>query len=375
MSKHVVEYKPVKEYEPRTDSGPLSWVLLIIGGIVLIGGLFFVTTYITKVCIPYTAKADKIEKTLYSSDEDMDQVDVCLIGGSHGINAFNPNILWESAGLHSYNYCYAGENIALSKLYLEELYKKRDFELVVLDLYYTGLDDKYFGEKDYAFDVMNKMGWSLGKLDYVKNHVSEQVRKDFYFPLRRYHSRWCELDDKDIERKPDLTDDYKLGQDYHYEVNDGTEVSFLPWFDSGQVMAMKDDIEKELRGFIELAKDHGSQVLLVDIPRRYNDSLMPAKWVGDEYAVVNRAKQIAAEYDVKVLQYNDEELEKIGFDPHIHMYNKGHMNVEGSEIFSRALGEYIIENYDVSRHPRTAMDIWEGYLVQYQQKKKEEYGE
>lgn len=343
-------------------------LLLLTGIISFVLCALWITDRLTTVCITYTSKADKIEKTLYRDDPEMDEVEVCLIGGSHGINAFNPNILWESAGLHSYNYCYAGETIALSKVYLEELYKKHDFELVVLEPYYAGIDDKYFGEKDYAYDVLNKMHFSFGKMDYINDHVSEEVRKNYWFPLRYYHSRWCDLTDEDKERKPDISDDWKLGQDHHFEVNDGNEVSFLPWADDGTDCELAAGIEKDLCEFIELAKSHGSKVLLADLPRRMNDSLFPAKWLKNEYAVLNRVKKIAARYDVDVLSYDDAGLAKIGFDPAIHMYNKGHMNLLGSEVYSRALGRYITSHMDVSVHKRDASDIWEGYLSQYKLK-------
>lgn len=327
---------------------------------------FFITVWITKTCIPYNEKAEKIEKTLYSDDEDMDAVDVCFIGGSHGLNAFNPNTIWAKAGIHSYNYCYAGETIPLTTTYLSELYKKRSFDLVVVDIYYAGLADPYFGEKDYAFDVLCRMNCSDAKKEYIDKHVSEEYKKDYYFPLNRYHTRWYQLGDNDISRKPDLSDDFKLGQDYHYEVNNRKKVQFPMWFDHGHSVPLKDDIEDELRELIKLVKSHGSELLFVDLPRRYNDSLQPAKWIGDEYAAVNRVKEIASEYDVKVLQYDDEGLEKIGFDPEKHMYNKGHMNILGSEVFSKALAGFIVDNYNVKRYEKRAEDPWEGYLSIYE---------
>ena len=325
----------------------------------------FITKYVTKVCIPYTAKADKIEKTLYSDDEDMNQVDVCLIGGSHGINAFNPNIMWKEAGIHAYNYCFAGETIALTKTYLEELFKKRHFELVVLETYYAGVANRYFGEKDYAFDVLNKMQDSESKTAYVEKHVRAGNRKDYSFPLNRYHSRWLSLTDQDFARKPDPTDDWMLGQDYHYETNDGKKVSFPEWGDHGQTVSLRDDVENELKEVIELAQSHGSRIVLVDIPRRMGDSLFPTRFLADEYAVVNRVKEIAAKYNVDVIQYDDKQLDAIGFVPEKHMYNRGHMNIIGSEVYSQALAKDLVNRYRITTYPKSATDPWEYYYREY----------
>ncbi|MCR4604956.1 MAG: hypothetical protein K5639_03050 [Eubacterium sp.] len=340
-----------------------KWLSLVLGILCFACICAGITIYLTRVCIPYTAKADKINKTLNSDDEYINQVDVCLIGGSHGLNAFNPSAMWDEEHIKAYNFCYAGETIPMSRAYLEQLYKKRDFKLVVLDAYYAGADDKYFGEKDYAFDIANKMNPDIVLFDYVKNHVSDDVRKDFYFPLNRYHSRWNELDGEDIERKPDASDDYLLGGDYHYDKNDGTKIFFGRWNDSGLSLHLKDDTEEELIAFIRMAKEHGSQVLLVDIPRKYNDCLAPAKWMPDEYAVTNRVREIAKAEGVDFLSYTYDELYKLGFDPEKHMYNKGHMNIRGSEVYSRALAHYIKDNYGLPTH--RSDKLWDKYYNIY----------
>ena len=325
----------------------------------------WITRYVTKVCIPYTAKADKIEKTLYSDDEDMNSVDVCLIGGSHGLNAFNPNTMWEKAGIHAYNYCYAGETLAITKVYLEELFKKRNYQVVVVDTYYAGVADPYFGEDNYAYDILNKMENTEAKEEYVEAHVHAKKRKDFTFPLNRYHSRWLKLDDKDFERKPDPSDDWQLGQDYHYKINDGHKVHFGAWKDQGQTTELRDGVEQELRDVIKLVQSHGAKLVLADVPRRMGDSVFPTRFLADEYATVNRVKEIAAEYGVKVIQFDDQALEKIGFIPEKHMYNKGHMNIYGSEVYSKALADILVEEYGVKQYDRNLSDLWEQYFAEY----------
>ena len=140
--------------------------------------------------------------------------------------------------------------------------------------------------------------------------------------------------------------------------------------DGGQVCRLRDTVEEDLRGFIELAQAHGSQVLLADIPRRYGDSLAPATWISDEYAVVNRVKEIAADYGVRVLQYDEEGLDSIGFDPERHMFNRGHMNIAGSEVYSRAMAGFILKKYGIGTTDRPMDDIREGYLIMYRNERR-----
>ena len=389
------------------SSSRKKWIKTMLGTVLFFVCCFGITQYVTTVCIPFTAKADKIKKNLSSDDEDMSRTEVCLIGGSHGLNAFNPNAMWESEGLHSYNYCFAGETIPVTAIYLEELFKKRQFQVVVVDMYYIGLADPYFGEKNYSYDVLNKLPFSAGKCRYIREHVHEDVRKEYYFPLNRYHTRWLSLEEKDYERTPDPTDDWQLGQDFHFERNDGTTVRFEPWTACDRVIPLADHVEEELRELIDVVTSHGASLLLVDIPRRYDDAAPPAEWIGDERAAVNRVREIVAEYDsegdggesdrpgdggesdgnaaetpvektnngclVEVLQFTGEQLDEIGFVPELHMFNKGHMNVEGSEVFSRALAAELVKRFDVTKHPRDPEDPWEKYCHMYHEKKSENW--
>ena len=344
-----------------------NWILLILGVALFAGCAFWITSFLTHIATPYHEKTQKIEKSLYSDDQEAAQADIIFVGGSHGLGAFNPNIMYEKAGFHSYNCCFAGEMIPLTRVFLEELFKKRSPKLIVLDPYYAGVANKYFGDDTFAFDILSVVKPSDSRSDYVEKHVRKRLRSQYYFPLVRFQSRLMELDERDIERIPDTSDDWRLGLDVHLEINDGTEVHFDSWKDHGQTVELADDTEIELKRIIELVRDNGAQLLIADIPRRYGDSLMPARWFVDEFAVMNRVREIAKEYDVDFFQLNDEDQERVGFVPETCMYNRGHVNIYGSEIFSGVLADYIKEHYDVPGYPRQASDPWEGYLTIYKQ--------
>ncbi|MEE3468618.1 MAG: hypothetical protein VZQ83_09280, partial [Eubacterium sp.] len=51
--------------------------------------------------------------------------------------------------------------------------------------------------------------------------------------------------------------------------------------------------------------------------------------------------------------------------PEKHMYNPGHMNLLGSEVYSAALSDDLVRNYSVKTYPKTATDPWEIYYHQY----------
>lgn len=327
--------------------------------------------YVTK---PYNSKTEKIEKTLYSDDEDMRQTEVALIGGSHAVNGFNPSVIWRDTRIKAYNFSFAGEPVYLTHYYLKELLKKRKFSLVVFDLYYIGLEEQYFSHDSYVFDLLRNMKWSWDKIDFIQTCVSPEERgKKYYFPLTTYHTRWSELTQADILRTPDPGNDYWLGSDYYFERYGDEPVSFEPWADSGEIISMPEYSEKYLRELIELVQENGCELLFVDLPHRYNDANAPGAWVEDEYPVYNHAKQIAAEYGVRVLQFDDTRMDEIGFVPEEDMFNKGHMNIYGSEKVSCYLGKFIRDHYKVPQISRQTKDLWDDYLEKYEKAYGENY--
>ncbi len=121
-----------------------------------------------------------------------------------------------------------------------------------------------------------------------------------------------------------------------------------------------------LRKVVELVQSHGGEVLFVDLPHRYNDANAPDTWVEDEYRVFNHAKQIAQEYGVRMVQFDERIQERIDFIPQQDMYNKGHMNIYGSEKVSAYLGAYIREHYEVTQFPAGTHDLWDEFLETYE---------
>ncbi len=347
----------------RAVAGALV-LLLIFTGIVIEAN---------RVTVPWNAKADKVKKTLYSEDTDMEQVEVALIGGSHANNGFNPSVMWEKSRIKAYNFSFSGEPIYMTYYYLKELFKKRSFQLVVLDLYYIGLAKDTFSLDNYMFEVFSSIRWSQDKLDFVRNGVEPKYRSRYYLPLKTYHNRFCELTQADYLRRPMEEDDYLLGSEYHYERNAGEIISFEEETGSQEAGEMPPCSEKYLREIINLVRDNGSELMFVALPHRYNDAAAPDVWVEDEYVVYNRAKQIAEEQGIRMVQFDNKLLGEIGFVPEEDMFNKGHMNIYGSEKVSGYLSEYIKSCYPVTVYSDDGTDLWDDYLVKYRKEYERKY--
>lgn len=338
---------------------------IYISGLVLLllfSAIALFSNYVTK---PFNDKADRIEKELYADDSDIQSVEVALIGGSHASNGFNPSALWRDYHIKAYNFSFSGVPVYLSYYYLKELYKKREFKVVVFDLYYAGSVNEVFGKDNYVFEIVSNMRWSAEKASFISSLVASENRSRYYFPLLYYHERFKELTKADFFREPMADNDYLLGGDYHFDRHAKEPVSFEDWNDTAECATLPEHSRIYLQKIIDLTREHGSNLLFVDLPHRYNDSYPPDTWVEDEYKNYNAVRKLAERNNIPMIQFDDKILHEIGFVPEEDMYNNGHMNIFGSEKIANYLGRYLCKNYDVTIFPEGSDALWDGYLEKY----------
>ncbi len=337
----------------------LSGILVLL---LALSGIFLFLNYITN---PYNEKADRVIRGMYSEEAIFNDVDVALMGGSHGCNGFNPHEIYQNYGLTSYNYALSGAPIYINYYMMKEMYKVQKPHLVVLDLYYLGLKNENFSGDDYIFDIVRNMHYNKNRIDLIMKTSGSMGRKlRAFIPLIEYHSRFDELTIKDLLRKPEKENDSLLGSQYYFERNAGTTVSFSPWNNTKESGGINQRNKKYLQMIIDLVKENGSELLFVDIPHNHEDSGAPDEWADSEYMVMNEAREIASKNGIAFLQYDDNVLNQIGFVPEEDMYNKGHMNYWGSVKTSNYLGKYLVEHYqfDMSIKEKST---WDSYLTDY----------
>lgn len=344
----------------------------ILETIIVLAVFVTLVLYANKVCNPYNEKADRVERGLYSGEKIFDDIDVALFGGSHGCNGFNPHEIYMNYGLTAYNFSLSGEPIYITYYHLKEMYNMRKPRVVVLDLYYLGLKKKEFSHNEYIFDAVRCFRYSRNRLEMVMNTMENSgLRMRAMLPLTQYHSRFDSLTKQDFLRQPDTTNDYLLGSQYYFDRNAGEEISFEAWNDTEESGGINARNKEYLQKIIDLAKENGSEILLVDIPHNHDDSGAPDEWVENEYMVMNEAKQIAGKNGIKYLQYDDKIMKEINFVPEEDMFNKGHMNYWGSVKTSGYLGKWLLENYEFDMEVKEK-DTWDMYMEEYKKTVKQE---
>ncbi len=268
-------------------------------------------------------------------EQDRNSVDVLILGSSHAFEDFNTGILWDEYGMASYVLGGSFQPVWNTYYYLKEALKTQKPELIVLEGYMVTISVEY---DDPSRVTKNTYGlkWSADKVAAIKASTLQEQRKDFLPEYLQYHARYKEVSSADFQK---------------YQGN----VFFENWKGFGDNMRtmrlenpdlqeetarlkLPEKPEKYYRMILELAQENNIPIVVVISPY--------AGITENNQARFNRAKDIAAEYGVELINYNSCYRE-IGIDFATDAADTGHLNFRGNRKFSTAVGAYLAEHYDI----------------------------
>lgn len=139
--------------------------------------------------------------SLYAVEED--QVDLLVLGSSHGYASFDSNYIWGEYGITSYCMCSQAQSVATSYYLLKEALEYQSPKVVLLESY-TFCDDKLYRSLSAVRSAFDGVRLGTAKMEMIDDFLSEASfakKLTYYLPFIKYHSRWSELSDHDIHVK------------------------------------------------------------------------------------------------------------------------------------------------------------------------------
>lgn len=308
--------------------------------------LLCVLGYVNKV---FSVKhSDGIYSMTKFYEQEENTTDVVVLGSSHAFEDINTGVLWDEYGIASYVLAGSVQPMWNTYYYLKEALKTQKPELVILEAYtvrYT---------MDYADDsciIKNTYGmkWSKDKIEAIQASVPRERWAEFILTYIQYHTRYTELSAEDflVNKGNALYDNWKgFGNNMETTMFEMPDVSHVV-----KRERMPEKSEKYYRMTIELAQDNDIPILVV---------LSPFAGINPEQqAVYNTAADIAQEYGVHFVNYNLL-YEDIGIDFSCDAADGGHLNYSGNMKYTKALGKYIKENYNITdRRGDGKYESWE----------------
>ena len=275
--------------------------------------------------------------------------DVLFLGTSHVINGVYPMELWNDYGIVSYNLAGHSTPIASSYWVLKNALDYTKPEVVVVDCLAIRDGIKVSSEFDYMHILFDAFPFSVNKVRAVNDLLSEDTehsKLDLLFPFSKYHNRWNQLLAEDF----DVVYSSEKGAEFRVNVAEPIVFEKIP---SDNIVAGNTVAMEYLGKIIEECNEQDIEVLLTYLP-------FPA---GEEYQQeANRLYQIAEEYGVDYINFLD--LGVVNYETDCYD-EASHLNPSGARKVTDYLGQYIIDNYDVSDQRNN--QEYAGWIADYEE--------
>ncbi|MBQ4239271.1 MAG: hypothetical protein II698_08175 [Ruminococcus sp.] len=282
--------------------------------------------------------------------EDADTIDVALIGSSEMYSGVIPPRVYEKYGFTSYPYATASSTASAMVTQIEEIERTQHPQLIVIEinafLYATDNEEKESSIRNYIDNV--PMNWN--KLEYIQNTpaVRNLGRREFIFPILKYHGVWNDYPEPLEKLKTRVTQDsrgYTLLRGFkttaaHLKVKEKVFNDTAPTDDT------KNDLEPRyeaaLRNFLQHCKDVGADNLLfIRAPH------VIKKETYKRFTRGNKVKDIIDEYGYTYINY-ERDFNMMALDPETYYYNYDHFNIYGAEKFTDYISEMLVNKFGVA---------------------------
>ena len=285
--------------------------------------------------------------------EESDKMDVLFFGTSHVRYTILPMELWNQHGMTSHNMGASFATQVESYWYLINALDYAKPDLVVLDAYKIADDDKS-APLSFVHAQLDAMPMSINKLKAIFDLKDKMdARLELIWDLYIYHDRWTELGAGDFMSRKELANKVNRGSTPRDD-KIGEPASY-PKIDRSDKLEDIDTLGMEyLRKFIEECQSNGIDILLVFIP-------FPAD--ENKQREANTIYDIAKEYGVQYVNLLDTDV--INYETDCVDYNS-HLNLSGALKVTDYIGNYIMENYNITDHRGdAAYSSWNDNFEEY----------
>ncbi len=293
--------------------------------------------------------------------------DVIFVGDCEVYENFSPITLWEEYGITACIRGSAQQTIWQSYYLLEETFRYETPRVVVfnvLAMKYDTPESTGSAQKREAYNRMtlDTMKWSFSKWNAIRASMTEEESiASYLFPILRYHDRWSQLADEDVQywfRREAVSHNGYLMQKGIRPVGDAYAEPPLADYDFGE------NSWYYLEKMRSLCEEKDVRLVLIKAP-----SLSPVWHSQWESQIQEYAEENGILY-LNMLRH----VEEIGIDWTHDTYDAGlHLNVWGAEKASKWLGRILADRCGVPdrREDGEIRALWERKAEAYHMEKGE----
>ena len=278
-----------------------------------------------------------------------DSLDMIYVGGSDVYCYWYPLQAWNDYGFTSYDLGSTSMQTENLLYLVKHALKYQNPRLFVIGVrsfvIYSG--EGYEGGLRYTSDALNL---GIDRLRLINTYYDRRVMDidiySIYLDISKHHSRYDLLSSPEAWRLMDNVErspfkGVNVMSSYYY-------LDQEPQINTGNRREMDPVAEYTLRELLEFCREKDLNVLFIESPYMF---------MQEDYEVYNTIGDIVTSYGFEFLNTNDYFYE-MGLNVSEDFSDPGHVNVLGAEKYTDFLGNYIIENYDISNQRAVENISW-----------------
>lgn len=276
-----------------------------------------------------------------------DAFEVIGYGSSHMWRGFSPMEMYEKYGIGAYNYGCNWQHINTTALFLKDSLRTQSPKVALIETYLVNellIDTNVDGEIYYTREISN----FAGKQKYLKQCFGNDMERylSYYMPLCAFHDNWVNLESGNFLENSNGNDFYKTMGFVRTEKAEPVTIDDYSTFDQKD---LSENAIEVLDDIVMTCKENNIDIVFYTAP-----------WQGT-YVYGDAMGRYAAENGCQYFNLF-EMMDEIGIDCNTDFRDKGHLNNSGAVKVADFLGEYIVNNYNVTDMREIEENIWEQAL-------------
>lgn len=273
-------------------------------------------------------------------NEKKNSLDVALIGASEVYSGFSPTQAWKNYGYTSYSLGVSGVPGILYKSMLQKVLKNQNPSVVVVEINGFMQGDEYMQREGRLHQWLDNIKWDDDRQATIDEIIPKDKQKDYVNMFTTYHDNWK----NPVKCVKSLYVRGKLSLKTKYDMKgfatiSGTDVN-KEYKEKDKKYKLTKKSKAALQDLIDYCKGENLEnVIFVRFPH--------SKEVKDTKSIEDVKKLVEDNgYDFLDLDSKKSEMNiKTGDD----FYNADHLNVYGMEKLTQYFGDYIRDNYEISK--------------------------
>lgn len=263
-------------------------------------------------------------------------------GSSHMWRGMSAMELYNKYGIGAYNYGCNWQNINTTQLFLEDSLKTQSPKVALIETFNVDslkYDTNIDGEIYYTTAITE----GKDKQRYLKQCFGEEKERylSYYMPLCAFHDNWVNITNVSFTSYP--FDFYKT---MGFVGGDAVTPITIPDQSNAEQYSLSDLSLQTLDNIVNICKENNIDIVFYTAP-----------WQGT-YGFSDAMKMYASNNGCVYFNLFDY-IDEIGIDANTDFSDEGHLNSAGSEKVADFLGNYLINNYDLTDFRNVENNIWE----------------